>query len=193
MRIGGLLAAMAAVAALGAGPKPVSQADPLGALRSTLAKALPTPRLYRVTRTSGLTVSAPTLEMCLGAAFLDGLMAGAAPASQDAGAPRKGCTHSYVTRPGGGFHFDLACDRTAGAARTSHMVLDGTVRDLRQSTEMVLEDAASGDARIVSVDLRMTDAGACPAGMAQGQVRRPDSKIMDAPPAGLASGPGRPK
>jgi hypothetical protein len=98
-----------------------------------------------------------------------------------------------VTRPGGGFHFDLACDRTAGAARTSHMVLDGTVRDLRQSTEMVLEDAASGDARIVSVDLRMTDAGACPAGMAQGQVRMPDGKIMDAPPAGLASGPGRPK
>jgi hypothetical protein len=73
------------------------------------------------------------------------------------------------------------------------MVLDGTVRDMRQSMEMVLEDPQSGDARIVSLDLRMTDEGACPAGMAPGQVRAPDGKITDGPAAAGPARPNRPK
>jgi hypothetical protein len=181
---------------MGAAPKPASDADQLAAMRAAMAKALPTPRLYRMTRTGGLTVSANMLEMCLGAAFIDRLIAGVGPGTQpspDAAAPAKGCTHSYVARRGGGFHLDVACDRTAGAARTTHMVLDGTVRDMRQAMEMVLEDPQSGDARIVSLDLRMTDQGACPAGMAPGQVRAADGKITDAPAAAGPARPGRPK
>jgi hypothetical protein len=181
----GLLVAMAGLIAMGAAPAPgpVPEADQLAAVRAAIAKALPAPRMFRVTRTGGMAVSVNALEMCLGAGFLSGLIAGSVGGGADASSPGKGCTHSYTTRRGGGFHLDLACDRAAGAARTTHTVLDGTAKDMRQAMELVLEDPQSGDARIVSVDLHMTDIGACPAGMAPGQVRGPDGKIADGPAA----------
>jgi hypothetical protein len=195
VRFGGMLAAaVAGLSAMGAALQPGSDAGQLAAARAAMAKALPTPRLYRMTRTGGLTVSANVLEMCLGAAFLDRLIDGAASSPTEAGAVRKGCTSRYATRRDGGFHLDLACDKAAGAARTTHLELDGTIKDLRQASEMVLEDPQSGEARIVSIDLRMTDIGACPAGMAPGQVRGPDGKVMDGPAGPVAAAkPTRPR
>jgi hypothetical protein len=177
--IAGVLAA--GLALMGAGPAavpaPASDARQLAALRASVAKALATPRLYRVTRRGGgPVVSTHVLEMCLGAAAADTLIAGAAAAEGQAG-----CSRTLVARAGGAFHLDLACDQAAGAKRTAHVVLDGTVKDLRQSLEVVLQDPGSGDARIVSMDVRMTDVGACPTGLAPGQARGPDGKVSDAP------------
>ncbi|MGZ6040226.1 MAG: hypothetical protein ACXWKN_14830 [Phenylobacterium sp.] len=165
-------------AAPGAPPLPV---PPVEHARAAIAKALASPRLYRVTRSGGQLASANTLEMCVDAEVFDRLTGG--PGAPAVGAPvtvdRKGCTLSFKRRADGGFHMDDACDKAAGASHTSHSVVDGTVKDMRSSLEMAIEDPRSGDVRIVSMDMRMVDAGACPAGLAPGQARTADGRVVE--------------
>ncbi|HLZ76010.1 hypothetical protein [Phenylobacterium sp.] len=196
----GLMATGAAAAAAGTGGPPMPVAplihDGLAHARSDMARALSTPRLYKVTRSGGasggLGVSTGAVEMCVDAEVFDRLTQGVeAPA---VGAPvevnRKGCKLSYVRRAGGGFHMDNACDKAAGAPRTWHSVVDGTVKDMRSSLEMAVDDPRSGDTRIVSMDMHMVDAGACPADLAPGQMRTADGRILD-PSAARAAGAAR--
>lgn len=176
-RVAVAAAVLAGLAAAGAGPSPAAQL-PRG---DVLARLLPTPRLFRMTTTAGPLGPTTTVEMCLSGAFLSQRMRDFGAPAGGAGALPSGCTLTSQTRPGGGFHIDAACDRAAGAARTTHVVLDGTVKDIRRSLEIVLDDPRSGDPHILAVDARFNDIGACPAGMTPGQTLGPDGKVADPP------------
>jgi hypothetical protein len=190
------LAALAAAGLLAMGADAASGAAKTAAqptapeVQAAIEKALPTPRLYRMTTSGSLTVSASTLEMCLSAASVEKLFAAAGPAVKDAPAQRVGCSRSSVVKAGGAFHIETSCDRSAGAARTTHMVIDGTVKDIRQTIEVVLDDPKSGDPRVVSADAHIVEVGACPASLAPGQARTLDGKILE-PPAGFGAVPER--
>ena len=172
------VAILAGLACAGAAASPrLAVTPPRGV---ALAKLLPTPRLFRMTTTSGPLAAPTTVEMCLSGAFLSQRLRDfGARAAGGAGALPPGCTLTSQTRPGGGFHIDAACDRAAGAGRTTHLVLEGTAKDIRQSLEIVLDDPRSGDPHILAVDARFKDIGACPAGMTPGQTLGPDGRFAD--------------
>jgi len=197
MTVGRLALALATTAAgvlaMGAGPPPAPGSPEARekVAEAAIAKAVATPRLYKIAVTGSHPPAIDGSEICIGAGPMLKLVTALARDPEAVAAMAKGCTQTH-SKTANSVHMEMTCDQAAGAAFTSHMTLDGTVadgvlREIRQRTEMSLE-GASGTAQPTPswTDVHMTLVGDCPAGMKPDQVRSSDGKISD-PMADLAA------
>ena len=181
--IAGASAAMAlglATAASGAmGDDPAADTAKRDAAYAAILKAFPTPRLYKVTMTGSMSSSLANSEMCLGAPLVQKLMGALIEHPEAVAAISKGCTQTRDKTADGVMHVDLRCEKAAGANMDSHMLMDGTIKEMRMRMEIVTPDLVSGQPTTVWTAIRYEDVGDCPANMKPGQLRTPDGKISD--------------
>jgi hypothetical protein len=90
----------------------------------------------------------------------------------------QGCASTRDKRDDGSIRIDIRCDKAAGAFATGHLVIEGTMKDIHQHMDMVL-DLGGGGPKPMWTDSHMVDMGACPANMKSGQVRSADGTITD--------------
>jgi hypothetical protein len=183
-----MAAILAALLATGAG-KPPSAAARAAEIDAAVARLFPTPHLYSIVVSGTLGQQADGSQMCLSAEMIRKLISSVSQRPAPKGLPTKGCSERHAQKPDGSFRFELSCDRSAGAASTVHIVMEGAAKDMRHHLEMVVDDPASDAPRIISVDSHLTDAGPCPANMRPGQFRTAAGEIVDAP--GPLVPPGR--
>jgi hypothetical protein len=178
---GGLAAIAAALAATGAAPvpAPANTLSPEKAAEAAFAKMFPTPRLYRMTMTRSWGGGSNSNDMCMGAEFMGSLMRDEAQRPHATPSSATGCTLIHKTHPDGSFYYERTCNKQAGAARTMHLVMEGTSKDMRQHIEFVQESSPSEEPRIVSTDMHSVDIGPCPANLKPGQIRGPSGQIID--------------
>jgi len=177
---GGLAAVVTGVMVLGAEPVPAppSKAEQQAAADVAIAKVLPSARLFRMTVTGTAPSSVNGAEMCLGPEFMRrfaGLVIDNPEAVAGFG---KGCVHTRDKKPDGSIRVEVRCDKATGAFATGQMVMEGTIKDLHQHQEFVL-DLGAGGPKTYSTDSHMVDVGPCPADMKSGQARMADGKIID--------------
>lgn len=178
---GALLATGALV--MGAVRVPATREVTAAEAQAEMARLFPTPRLYRVTMSGTMLPPREGMQICLGAELLRTLVRDAqqTPPAGAASPPAGGCKMTHEKHADGAFRTERTCDQAAGAAATSHMVMEGQAKDFRLHTERVVDSVASDAPRIVAMDMHMADAGACPATMKPGQVRAPNGAISELP------------
>ncbi len=187
--VGGLAVVAAALAVTAAAPVPApantQPPEKTAEAEATFAKLFPTPRLYRTTMTRSWGGGPNSNDICVGAEFMGNLMKDAAQRPRATPTSATGCTLIHKTHADGSFYYERTCNRQAGAARTMHMVVEGTAKDMRQHIEFVQESSPSDEPRIVSTDIHSVDIGPCPANLKPGQIRGPNGQITD-PTANVA-------
>jgi hypothetical protein len=143
-----------------------------------MAKVLPTPRLYEMSRTTDGKADSGA-QFCVGADPILKLLDSFRARADDPKPLSKGCTHRVERQPDGAVHMEMTCDKAAGAATTSHLVMDADsqMKELRQHMEMEL-DVFQPPRKVVS-DTRMAQVGACPADLKPGEMRMPDGQKVD--------------
>jgi hypothetical protein len=163
-------------------PSPSSLDDKVAAANEAIAKALPSPRLYKVTA-SGAMSTMSGMQYCLGAEMMQQVMSGLAKAHVADAA--KGCTSTHEKRADGSNSVEVVCSRAAGASTDFRMAMSGTLAHMHQHMESVVPDLISGQPKAMAMDLDFADVGDCPAGMMPGQILRADGALYD-PQAELA-------
>jgi hypothetical protein len=165
---------------------PPLPAPPARNFGEAMAQMFPTPRLFAFSVTVNGR-AAPGSKMCLGGAGMAQAMGPdlprRAPGEARAGAPRTGlagCATKNVRGAGGALHFEMTCDKAAGASASFRMVSDIApgMREMRRHSESPA-DPALGRPAMVS-DSRMVQLGDCPAGLKPGEVLMDDGTKVDA-------------
>ena len=184
---GGVAAVVTGVMVLGAEPVPApqSKAEQLAAADAAIAKVLPTARLFRMTVTGTVPSPVNGAEMCLGPESMRKFAGLVADNPEAVAALGKGCAQTREKKADGSMRVEVRCDKASGAVFTGHMVLEGTMKDIHQHQDMVL-DLGAGEPKTYSTDTHMTEVGPCPATMKSGQIRTADGQIID-PLAALAA------
>lgn len=180
-RIACLGAMVAGLAATGAEPAPSPPQVADAAAEAALEQFFPTPRLYNAEVTMQATsASHQTMQMCVGKEFMRQFLAASRALPKTAAAWPQGCSHRMDRTPDGAGHMETACDKVAGASQTFRMTVDSTagLREAREHMESVLE---MGDGpKTFSMDIRMTQAGECPADLQKpGTIRMTDGTVFD--------------
>jgi len=172
-------------------PAPANADAQQRATEAAIAKVLPTPRLFRVKVTGSSPPAVDGSEICMGAAPMMKLVAAFASQPETVAALTKGCTETRSGPANGRVHAEIACDKAAGAATSSHMTIDGAMsngvlQEIDERMEMSLEGAPGRASTPIWVETHLTLLGDCPAEMKPGQLRTRDGKISD-PLADLAA------
>jgi hypothetical protein len=180
-----LAAALAGMVAMGAEPPPAPATAEArnkavtDAMAETMAKFLPTPRLFEITRVQDGEAGA-SLQFCMGAGPMMAMVEASLRARAVDRKPQSGgCTHKIEGTAGGGFHLETTCDKAAGAAMTSRSVLEtvGGMQEARLHDEIQADDLKPP--RTIVSDTRLVQVGACPADLKPGEMRMADGTKFD--------------
>lgn len=181
--VSGTAAILAGLVLMGAGPGPStptaaqSDAERLAAANAAILKVFPTPRLYHMAITGNAAGQMDGIEMCFGAAIFAKFAGAFVQDSKATAELSKGCTQTLTHNADGSMRVEITCGAASGLGAT-HMVIEGTVKDIHQHMEVSL-NLGEAQPRTLITDMHMTEIGECPAGMTPGQMRKPDGAIID--------------
>ncbi|WP_394761872.1 DUF3617 domain-containing protein [Phenylobacterium sp.] len=181
---GGIAAISAGLAAMGAepsqpsAPTAASKAVTVAGVNAAILKVFPTARLYQITATGNVPGQVNGSQMCLGPEFMRKFAGAFVENPKAFVALGKGCTFTRDKKDDGSVRMEMSCDKAAGSYATNRMVIEGTMKDIHQHMDVVL-DLGAGEPKTISTDTHMVDVGECPANMKSGQFRSADGTITD--------------